>query len=139
VDWFAISTMLVLLGASFVALLGAVLVPVRAQRVFAASVSALGFVGGLVTSIWLYVTSAHGHLVVSGAFYRDRWTMLTQIVICGIGLATSLVAAEQVARPRDAHISEFFALLLAAAAGMVFFVGSANLMVMFLSLEWFSI
>ena len=37
------------------------------------------------------------------------------------------------------HESEFFALLLASAAGMTFFVGSANLMVMFLSLEWFSI
>jgi NADH-quinone oxidoreductase subunit N len=139
VDWFAISTILVLLGASGVALLGAVLVPAGARRAFAASVSSLGFVGGLVTSIWLYVESAHGHLVVSGAFYRDRWTMLAQIVICGIGLATSLVGAEQVARRGDEHISEFFTLLLAAAAGMTFFVGSANLMVMFLSLEWFSI
>jgi NADH-quinone oxidoreductase subunit N len=139
VDWFAISTMLVLLGASFVALLSAVLVPARARRSFAAAVSTLGFVGGLVTSIWLYVSSTHGHLVVSGAFYRDRWTMLSQIIICGIGVATTLVGAEQIARPNDEHISEFFSLLLAAAAGMVFFVGSANLMVMFLSLEWFSI
>jgi NADH-quinone oxidoreductase subunit N len=139
VDWFAISTILVLLGASFVALLGAVLVPAGARRAFAASVSALGFAGGLVTSVWLYVASADGHLVVAGAFYRDRWTMLSQIVLCGIGLATTLLGAEQIARPRDEHISEFFALLLAAAAGMAFFVGSGNLMVMFLALEWFSI
>jgi NADH-quinone oxidoreductase subunit N len=139
IDWFAISTILVLLGASFVALLGAVLVPARARRAFAASVSGLGFVGGLVTSIWLYVDSADGHLVVAGAFYRDRWTMLSQIVLCGIGLATTLLGAEQVARPRDEHISEFFSLLLASAAGMAFFVGSGNLMVMFLALEWFSI
>jgi hypothetical protein len=109
VDWFAISTILVLLGASFVALLGAVLVPAGARRAFAASVSALGFAGGLVTSIWLYVASADGHLVVAGAFYRDRWTMLSQIVLCGIGLATTLLGAEQIARPRDEHISEFFA------------------------------
>ena len=139
VDWFAISTILVLLGASFVTLLGAVLVPPGARRAFGASVSALGFAGGLITSIWLYVASEHGHLVVSGAFYRDRWTMLTQIVICGIGLVTTLVGAEHVARPRNDHIAEFFSLLLACAAGMTFFVGSANLMVMFLSLEWFSI
>ena len=65
--------------------------------------------------------------------------MLSQIILCGIGLATTLLGAEQVARPRDEHISEFFALLLASAAGMAFFVGSANLMVMFLALEWFSI
>jgi NADH-quinone oxidoreductase subunit N len=139
IDWFAISTILVLLGASFVALLGAVLVPAPARRAFAASVASLGFAGGLVTSIWLYAASAHGHLVVSGAFYRDRWTMLSQIILCGVGLATTLVGAEQVARPRDEHISEFFSLLLASAAGMAFFVGSANLMVMFLALEWFSI
>jgi len=139
VDWFAISTILVLLGASFVALLGAVLVPRPARRPFAAGVSALGFVGGIVTSVWLYVDSANGHLVIANAFARDRWTMLAQVVICGTGLAATLVGAEQIARPRDDHIAEFFSLLLACAAGMVFFVGAANLMVMFLSLEWFSI
>jgi NADH-quinone oxidoreductase subunit N len=139
VDWFAISTMLVLLGASFVALLAAVLVPRAARRAFTATVSVLGFAGGLVTSVWLYVDSANGHLVIANTFARDRWTMLAQVVICGIGLAASLVGAEHIARPRDDHIAEFFSLLLATAAGMVFFVGSANLMVMFLSLEWFSI
>jgi len=36
-------------------------------------------------------------------------------------------------------VAEFFALLLASGAGMAFFVGAANLMVLFLSLEWFSI
>jgi NADH-quinone oxidoreductase subunit N len=139
VDWFAISTILVLLGASGVALLGAVLVPRSARRAFAASVAALGFAGGLITSIWLYVDSANGHTVVSGTFARDRWTMLAQIVICGTGFVTALLGAEHVSLKRDDHIAEFFCLLLASAAGMAFFVGSANLMVMFLSLEWFSI
>jgi NADH-quinone oxidoreductase subunit N len=139
VDWFAISTILVLLGASFVALLSAVLVPRSARRTVAACISGLGFVGGLVTSIWLYVDSAGGHLTISDAFYRDRWTALAQIVLCGIGLATTLLGAEHVARLTDEHIAEFFSLLLASAAGMAFFVGSANLMVMFLALEWFSI
>ena len=106
VDWFSISTILVLLGASGVALLGAVLVPAPARRTFATAVSALGFVGGLVTSVWLYVDSADGHRVISDAFYRDRWTALSQVILCGIGLATSLVAWEHVARPRDDHIAE---------------------------------
>src|SRR6185312_4909585 len=66
---------------------------------------------------------------------------------------TTLVGYEHIARGREAsaakpptaslgnddHIAEFFLLLLACSAGMAFFVGSANLMVMFLSLEWFSI
>lgn len=147
VDWFAISTILALLGAAGVALLGAVLVPRARRRTFAAVVSGLGFLGGIVASVWLYVDSAHGHRVVVDSFYRDRWTALGGVIICGVGLATTLLAVEHLpgwARGgdrsrRDDHVAEFFALLLACAAGMVFFVGSANLMTMFLSLEWFSI
>src|SRR5438105_3321117 len=135
VDWFAIATVLVLLGASFIALLGAVLVPAAWRRPFAVSVAALGSLGGVVTSVWLYVDSANGHRVIADSFYRDRWTALTQVILCATTLATVLVGAERVRQ----HESEFFALLLASAAGMTFFVGSANLMVMFLSLEWFSI
>jgi NADH-quinone oxidoreductase subunit N len=139
IDWFALSTMLALLGASFVALLGAVLVPRGARRPFGAIVSLLGFAGGLVTSIWLYVDSADAHRVVADTFYRDRWTALGQIIICAIGFVATLVGWDQIAHRTDDHIAEFFALLLACAAGMAFFIGSANLMVMFLSLEWFSI
>jgi NADH-quinone oxidoreductase subunit N len=139
VDWFSISTILALLGASFVALLAAVLVPRTQRRPVAALISCAGFAGGLVTSIWLYVSSSDGHAVISGAFERDRWTALAQVILCGIGLVTSLVGWEHIAKRNDDHIAEFFSLLLASAAGMCFFVGSANLMVMFLSLEWFSI
>src|SRR2546423_2143447 len=128
VDWWAITPILVLLGASFVALLGAVLVPRTARRAFGAFVSAAGFVGALVTSIWLYVDSANGHDVIGGAFMRDRWTALGTVIVCGVGFVTTLVGAEQIAHRNDDHIAEFFSLLLACAAGMAFFVGSANLM-----------
>jgi NADH-quinone oxidoreductase subunit N len=147
VDWFSLSTILALLGASGIALLSAVLVPRSIRRGFAASVAALGCVGGLVTSIWLYVDSANGQRVIGDAFYRDRWTALAQAILCGIGLCTVLLATEHIPawgrraplKRRDDHIAEFFALLLACIAGMAFFVGSANLMTLFLSLEWFSI
>jgi NADH-quinone oxidoreductase subunit N len=147
VDWFGLGAVFALVGASFVALLCAVLVPRALRRVVSFGVSVAGFAAGLVLAIWLYVDSAAGHTIVSGAFYRDRWTALGQIILCGIGLATTLLAFEHVpgwgrnadlAR-RDDHVAEFFALLLASGAGMVFFVGAANLMVLFLSLEWFSI
>ena len=147
IDWFGLSPVLTLIGASFVALLCAVLVPRAARRVVTASISVAGFVAGIVLAVWLYVDSADGHTIAADAYYRDRWTSLGQIIIFAVGLATTLLAAEHMpgwgrdADPsrRDDHVAEFFALLLASAAGMAFFVGAANLIVLFLSLEWFSI
>jgi NADH-quinone oxidoreductase subunit N len=147
VDWFGLGPVFALIGTSFCALLCAVLVPRALRRAVAAGFSVAGFTAGLVLAVWLYVDSAHGHTIVAGAFYRDRWTALGQIILCGVGLATSLLAVDHVpgwgrgadlAR-RDDHVAEFFALLLASGAGMAFFVGAANLMTLFLSLEWFSI
>jgi len=135
IDWFSIAPILVLLGGSFVALLCAVLVPSAWRRTVSAGVGATAATGGIVTSIWLYVDSTNGHRVIADSFYRDRWTALSQIILCAITLATVLTGAE---RARE-HEAEFFALLLASAAGMAFFVGAANLMTLFLSLEWFSI
>ena len=147
IDWFGLSPILALTGALFFALLCAVLVPRTARRVAAAGCSVAGFTASLVLAIWLYVDSANGHTIVAGAFYRDRWTALGQVILCCIGLATTLLAVEHVPgwgrvadlERRDDHVAEFFALLLASGAGMAFFVGAANLMVLFLSLEWFSI
>ncbi|HZT85642.1 MAG TPA: NADH-quinone oxidoreductase subunit N [Gaiellaceae bacterium] len=147
VDWFGLSPVFALIAASFLALLCAVLVPRALRRAAAFALSVAGFTAGIVLSVWLYVDSANGHTIAAGAFSRDRWTALGQIILCGVGLATTLVAVEHVpgwgraadrAR-RDDHDAEFFALLLASGAGMAFFVGAANLMTLFLSLEWFSI
>ncbi|MGH2972389.1 MAG: NADH-quinone oxidoreductase subunit N [Gaiellaceae bacterium] len=135
VDWFSITPILVLIGGSFVALLCAVLVPTAWRRSVSALVAAMAATGGIVTSVWLYVDSANGHRVIADSFYRDRWTALSQVILCAITLATVLTGAERVRE----HEAEFFALLLASAAGMAFFVGAANLMTLFLSLEWFSI
>jgi NADH-quinone oxidoreductase subunit N len=147
IDWFGLGTVFALVGTSFLALLCAVLVPRAMRRAASFGMSVAGFTAGLVLSVWLYVDSADGHTIVSGAFYRDRWTALGQIILCGIGLATTLVGVEHVpgwggnadSARRDDHIAEFYALLLASAAGMTFFVGAGNLMTLFLSLEWFSI
>jgi NADH-quinone oxidoreductase subunit N len=147
IDWFGLSPILTLTGAAFFALLCAVLVPRTVRRVAAGSISAVGYIAGIVLAVWLYVDSANGHTIVAGAFYRDRWTALGQVILCAVGLATTLLAFEHVpgwsrsadAGRRDDHVAEFFALLLASGAGMAFFVGAANLMVLFLALEWFSI
>jgi len=147
IDWFGLSPVLTLIGASFLSLLCAVLVPRAARRLAGTGIAVAGFVAGIVLAVWLYVDSANGHTIAADAYYRDRWTSLGQIIIFAVGLAATLVAFEHIpgwrrdADParRDDHVAEFFALLLASAAGMAFFVGAANLITLFLSLEWFSI
>jgi NADH-quinone oxidoreductase subunit N len=148
IDWFALSPVLALLGASGIALLGAVLVPRPLRRPFAASVAALGYLGAIVAGIWLYVDSEQGERVIANALYRDRWMALSTVIVASVGLLTVGASYRHVPRdrpvpvgspPRDNHVSEYYALLLAAGAGMAFFVGAANLMTLFLSLEWFSL
>ncbi len=137
VDWFALSAVFALLGTSGVVLLSAVLVPARARRAFAASITALGFIGAGVAGGLLYWKSPDGTPVVADAFMRDRWTALTTIMLAGTGLIAVGISYAQ--RTRDEHVAEYFALIAAAGSGMCFFVGAANLMTLFLALEWFSI
>jgi NADH-quinone oxidoreductase subunit N len=137
VDWFALSPALTLLGAAGLALLGSVLVPQRAVRVFSALVCALGFLGAGVAAGLLYWKSPDATYEVAEAIRRDRFGMLAQIVIAGAGfLAVGISYAQRV---RKEHIGEYYALLAAAGGGMVFLVQASNLMTLFLGLEWFSI
>ena len=137
VDWFALSPALALLGAAGLALLGSVLVPQRAVRIFSAIVCALGFLGAGVAAGLLYWKSPDGTYEVAEAIRRDRFGMLAQIVIAGAGfLAVGISYAQRV---RKEHVGEYYALLAAAGGGMVFLVQASNLMTLFLGLEWFSI
>ena len=62
---------------------------------------------------------------------------LAQVLIAGSGAIAVLVSYRE--RWRDEHVAEYYALLTAAGAGMMFFVQASNLMTLFLGLEWFSI
>ena len=137
IDWLALSAPLALLGAGGVNLLAAVLVPRRAQRIFAAIVCALGFAGAIVAAVILYTHSADGHGVIADAIQRDRLAALTAIIIAGSGiLAIGTSYSEPMA---DDHIAEYYALLAWAGAGMVFLASASTLLTLFLGLEWFSI
>jgi NADH-quinone oxidoreductase subunit N len=137
IDWFALSPSLVLLGAGVLSLFAAVLLPSRWRRPFGASVCALGFAGSFVAAALLYANSADGHGVIADAIQRDRLGALAQLVVAGAGL---LVVGVAYAEPMpDDHVSEFYALLAWAGAGMVFLVTASSLMTIFLGLEWFSI
>ena len=64
------------------------------------------------------------------------WARFSGFLICVIGLLAAAVAGRH---GLGRHRAEYYALLLAAAAGMVFLVTATNLMTLFLGLEWFSI
>src|SRR5439155_10265357 len=137
VDWFALSPVLALLAASGVCLLVAVSVPARARRPFSAWVCALGYVGAFIAAAILYGHSADGHGVIADAIRRDRFGALAAIFVAGAGLAA--VGVSYAARERAEHVAEYYALLAAAGAGMIFLASANNLMTLFLSLEWFSL
>src|ERR1700693_3511349 len=136
VDWFAMSPALTLLGASAVCLMAAVLLPAATRRWLTAWVTAGAFVGAFVAAALLYDRSPHPQEVIAGAIVRDRLGALAALIVCGAGLASVGVSWRMRLR---AHTAEYYALLAAAAGGMVFLVTATNLITLFLSLEWFSI
>ncbi len=84
----------------------------------------------------MYASSGEGTLLIAESMTRDRLAALAQILLAGIGMASVLVSWYD---GRKDHVGEYYALLAAAGAGMLFFVSAENLMTLFLGLEWFSI
>jgi NADH-quinone oxidoreductase subunit N len=137
VDWFALAPLNSLLVAAALALLCAVLVPRRARKPAAATLCALGYAAAFGFAVALYVRSADGHGVVADAFRRDRLGELAAMILAGSGLLATAISYRE--RWREDHVGEYYALLAAAGSGMIFFVGTNNLITLFLGLEWFSI
>jgi NADH-quinone oxidoreductase subunit N len=137
VDWFALAPVNALLATTALALLCAVLAPARSRKAVTATLCALGYATALGFAVALYVKSAHGHGVVVDALRRDRLAELAAIIVAASGILATAVSYRE--RWREDHIGEYYALLAAAGAGMIFFVGSNNLLTLFLALEWFSI
>jgi len=136
VDWLALSPTLALLGASAVALLAAVLVPAWMRKGVAGGAAFIGFVLAAVLAGVVYDETPSPEALLSESMYRDRLASLAAVVLAVTGAVVVLVSWAE--RRRENH-GEYFALLAAAGAGMVFFVGAGNLMTLFLGLEWFSL
>jgi NADH-quinone oxidoreductase subunit N len=136
VDWFSISPSLILLIAAGACLMVAVLVPDTARRATAATVTAGGFVGSFVAAILLYDRTPVGIGVYADTVRRDRFFALAAIILAVVGLVAVLVAYTE---HRHGHVAEYYALLAASAAGMMFLTQANSLITLFLGLEWFSI
>jgi NADH-quinone oxidoreductase subunit N len=135
VDWLALSPTLALLGASGVALLAAVIVPDWMRRGVAAGVALIGFALSAVLACVVFSETPVAESLLSDSMIRDRFAAFAQVILAVTGAVVVLVAWSE----RRRHAGEYYALLTAAGAGMVFFVGAENLMTLFLGLEWFSL
>ncbi|MBA2537623.1 MAG: NADH-quinone oxidoreductase subunit N [Actinobacteria bacterium] len=145
VDWAALAPELILLGASAVVLIGALFVPRRWRRGFSALLSALALVGAIVAAAIVYGLDDEGRAIMADSIRRDRLAEIGQILVAGAGLLAVGVsywerrAPGAVEESENERAGDYYALLLAAVAGMAFFVAANNLMTLFLGLEWFSI
>jgi NADH-quinone oxidoreductase subunit N len=137
VDWFALAPSLSLLAAAGLLLMAAVMVPPRSRRAVGAFLAFAGFAAAGIWAGFLDARSPGAAAVVHDTMWRDRWSALAQVILAGSGAVAVLVSYRE--RMRDEHVAEYYALLAAAGAGMVFFVQAGNLMTLFLALEWFSI
>ncbi|MBA2642071.1 MAG: NADH-quinone oxidoreductase subunit N [Actinobacteria bacterium] len=135
VDWLALSPTLALLGASGVALLSAVLVPQWMRRGAAAGVALAGFALAAVLAGMVFEQTPSPDVLLAESMVRDRLSALAQAILAITGAAVVLASFSEKRR----NVGEYYALLTAAGAGMVFFVGAENLMTLFLGLEWFSL
>ena len=137
VDWFAISPSLSLLAAAGLLMMVAVFWPKASKRAASAAICAVGFATAFVFAILVDEKSPHGMTIVHDSIYRDRWAATAQILVAACGLVAVFVAYRE--PMREENIAEYYVLLAAAGGGMAFFVQAANLMTLFVGLEWFSI
>ncbi len=135
VDWLALSPTLALLGASGIALLGAVLLPPWLRKTVAAVAVFAGFVVAAVFAGILFDESPEAETLLSESMIRDQLGALAQVILAITGAV--VVFASWGEKRRDN--GEYYSLLAAAGAGMLFFVQAENLMTLFLGLEWFSL
>ena len=135
VDWLALSPSIALLGASGIALLSAVLLPSWLRKAVAAVAVFAGFVVAAVFAGIIFDETPEPETLLSASMIRDQLGAVAQLILAITGAV--VVFASWGEKRRDN--GEYYALLAAAGAGMLFFVQAENLMTLFLGLEWFSL
>jgi NADH-quinone oxidoreductase subunit N len=94
---------------------------------------------GLVTAIALAVVAwGENDLVFADAIALDGFATFCKIALAGFGVLTVWLGRDYLVRD-GIEESEFYALVLFAVAGMMLMASAADLIVIFLALETFSI
>jgi NADH-quinone oxidoreductase subunit N len=103
-------------------------------------ITTLGFVAAIVVAQrqWVDIGDSGPELQLAGMVAVDRFALFVKVALSGFGLLTVWLGREYLRRDRLEE-SEFYALLMFAVAGMMLMAASADLMVMFIALETFSL
>ncbi|MCE7935327.1 MAG: NADH-quinone oxidoreductase subunit N [Chlorobi bacterium CHB2] len=101
------------------------------------TLSIVGLLGGLAASVYAHVTMP-GQTAFSGMIVAGGMSTLYDIIFCGAGIMTVLLAREYLTRIGGMY-DEFYTLLMMSIAGMMLMGHSADSMPMFVGLEVMSI
>lgn len=136
-DWVALAPVLVLFGVAMIVLLVDALFP--RLRVTIPWLAMLGAAGGLIAEIVRWQAGPKGAVL---GFYSmlvdDRFGVLMNSVILIGAIITILLSVSYIRREELEH-GEYYSLILLASGGMMLMASSADLIMIFLSLEIFSI
>jgi NADH-quinone oxidoreductase subunit N len=105
------------------------------RRWYLPIVATIGFIVAGTLAVAAWNTS---QLQLAGAIANDDFAVFVKVALAVFGVLTVWVAREYVEREAIEE-SEFYALVLLAVAGMMLMAAAADLIVMFLALETFSI
>jgi NADH-quinone oxidoreductase subunit N len=120
---------------ALVALVSEAMVGNRGRRWYLPVMATVGLVVASLLALAAWNTSS---VQLAGAIANDDFAVFVKITLAVFGVLTVWGAREYVEREAIEE-SEFYALVLLAVAGMMLMAGAADLIVMFLALETFSI
>lgn len=133
-DLWAISPILVLVGWACVLLLVDLLIPPD-RKAWTALLAAVGLIAAMVVAI---TQSGQTHLAFNGMVILDGFSTFLTLLFLGSGLVAILLAYDYLKR-LDIERGEYYTLLLFSISGMMLMAASADLIMVFLSLELLSI
>jgi NADH-quinone oxidoreductase subunit N len=99
---------------------------------------ALGISIGLAVAAWRAVASDGPQLQLAGMIALDGFAIFVKVTLAVFGLLTVWLGRDYLAREGNEE-AEFYALVLFAVAGMMLMADAADLIMVFLALETFSI
>jgi NADH-quinone oxidoreductase subunit N len=100
----------------------------RIRRLIGAMIACAGCAAAIT---WMLVLPQHANLM-EGMLVADPLVQLVQVAILGLTIVTLCLSVDADFTP---HAGEYFALVLLAAVGMMFLVGSEDVLMIFVSLE----